>query len=183
MEFDAIVLAGGSGSRLGGADKALIEVDGVTLLQRSLQAVTSAHSVVVAGPERAGIGGVEWVQEDPPGAGPVHALAAALDRVEREVLIVLAVDHPFVTEDLIARLVAAVERGDGAIVNGGGRDQYLVGAFRTSSFRRAIASLAETRGASAKSLLAPLKLVRITDERAAVDCDTWAEIEEARSAG
>jgi molybdopterin-guanine dinucleotide biosynthesis protein A len=43
MEFHAVVLAGGSARRLGGLDKALVEVDGITLLQRSLTAVAGAR--------------------------------------------------------------------------------------------------------------------------------------------
>jgi molybdopterin-guanine dinucleotide biosynthesis protein A len=183
MEFDAVVLAGGSGRRLGGTDKALIEIGGVSLLRRSLDAVAGAASVIVAGPERPGIDEVHWVHESPAGAGPVHALAAALERVVRESVVVLAVDHPFVTAELVGRLVAATKRGDGAIITSRGRDQYLVGAYRSSALRRAFTSLGDTRGASMRGLLSQLNLERITDERAAIDCDTWAQIEEARDAG
>ena len=38
MEFDAIILAGGRSSRLGGVPKSGLIYDGATLLERSLQA-------------------------------------------------------------------------------------------------------------------------------------------------
>ncbi|MGZ4663286.1 MAG: NTP transferase domain-containing protein, partial [Arthrobacter sp.] len=36
MEFDAVILAGGRSSRLGGVPKARLNFDGATLLERSL---------------------------------------------------------------------------------------------------------------------------------------------------
>ena len=47
----AIVLAGGAGRRLGGADKAALDVGGRTLLERALAAVSGVPTVVV-GPAR-----------------------------------------------------------------------------------------------------------------------------------
>ena len=45
----AVVLAGGTAARHGGADKASIELDGVTLLERALAATMTAVEVVVVG--------------------------------------------------------------------------------------------------------------------------------------
>ncbi len=47
--YDAIVLAGGSGSRMDGADKASLTIAGTTLLDRVLAAVGGAATVVVVG--------------------------------------------------------------------------------------------------------------------------------------
>ena len=43
--YDAIVLAGGRGSRLGGVDKGAVDIGGVTLLQRVLTATARQHLV------------------------------------------------------------------------------------------------------------------------------------------
>ena len=51
LRLGAVVLAGGTGARLGGVDKAAIELDGVTLLERTLTTTMSATEVVVVGPE------------------------------------------------------------------------------------------------------------------------------------
>jgi molybdopterin-guanine dinucleotide biosynthesis protein A len=51
LRLGAVVLAGGTGARLGGVDKAALEVDGVTLLERTLTATMAATEVVVVGPE------------------------------------------------------------------------------------------------------------------------------------
>lgn len=83
-QVDLIVLAGGRGSRLGGAVKPAVEVAGRTLLSRVLDARTLARRVVVVGPAsaRAAAGpeaaGVLWALEDPPFGGPVAGIAAGL---------------------------------------------------------------------------------------------------------
>jgi len=74
--FGIIVLAGGRGTRLGGRDKPGLVVGGRTLIGAVVAAGTAAgaRQVIVVGPERAGLDGVSFVTEEPPGAGPVPAL-------------------------------------------------------------------------------------------------------------
>ncbi|MEE1622254.1 molybdenum cofactor guanylyltransferase [Zafaria sp. Z1313] len=90
MSYGAIVLAGGRGSRLGGAEKPLLVHAGRTLLEHALAAVSGAERVAVVGP--AGLKGVvsAYVEESgvdqlvvltrehPPYAGPAAAVAAGL---------------------------------------------------------------------------------------------------------
>ncbi|MDO5745813.1 MAG: NTP transferase domain-containing protein, partial [Micrococcaceae bacterium] len=49
MKFDAIIVAGGRGSRLGGVSKPLLEHRGETLLEHSLHAVRDAQAIAVVG--------------------------------------------------------------------------------------------------------------------------------------
>lgn len=78
--YDAIVLAGGAGRRLGGVDKAALRVGGQPLLERVLAAVSDADRVLVVGPRRSVSTGREpfWVRERPPGSGPLAGLAAGV---------------------------------------------------------------------------------------------------------
>lgn len=46
-DFDAVVLAGGRSSRLGGRSKALLQLDGSTLLRRTLEAVRGSRRIAV----------------------------------------------------------------------------------------------------------------------------------------
>ena len=75
--FDAIVLAGGRGSRLGGVDKSALVHRGSTLLEHALEAVAGARRVVLVG-DRDPVAGTLHAVEDPPGAGPAAAVAAGL---------------------------------------------------------------------------------------------------------
>src|SRR5690349_16484199 len=79
--YAAIVLAGGGGRRLGGAAKPTLEVAGVPMLARVLDAVADASTRVVVGPDGlAGLlpDGVLLTREEPAGGGPVAALWAGL---------------------------------------------------------------------------------------------------------
>ncbi|MEU6735450.1 DUF6457 domain-containing protein [Streptomyces physcomitrii] len=76
--FDAVVLAGGGARRLGGADKPGLRVGGRRLLDRVLTACAAAERTVVVAAPRPTVRPVRWTREEPPGSGPVAALAAGL---------------------------------------------------------------------------------------------------------
>ncbi len=73
----AIVLAGGSGRRMGGVDKPSLLLDGVPMLARATAAVAPARTVVV-GPRRALPEHLLQTTEDPPGGGPAAGVVAGL---------------------------------------------------------------------------------------------------------
>ena len=77
---DLVVLAGGRGERLGGADKAALLVDGRTLLERVLEVDLGGRVVVVG--DTPVPDGVHRTLEDPPGGGPVAGIAAGLDLLD-----------------------------------------------------------------------------------------------------
>ena len=103
--FDAVILAGGRGTRLGGADKPGLVIGQQTLLGSVVSAVTSAGAdrVIVVGPERPAAlsprrprgGRVRYAREEPPGGGPVAALRRGLDEVSAPAVVLLAADLPF----------------------------------------------------------------------------------------
>jgi molybdopterin-guanine dinucleotide biosynthesis protein A len=173
--YDALVLAGGAARRLGGADKPALRIGGATLLDRVLAACPHAGRAVVVGPTRPTVrAGVLWAREDPPGGGPVAALAAGLPHTTAPVVLLLAADLPFLDAATVDRLVAAVSRdrdrdrdgdrdreGNGendrdgrvtepaeaaVLVDADGHDQPLAGAYRVTALRRALGRLAAEHG-------------------------------------
>src|SRR5690606_7523849 len=74
----AVVLTGGTGARLGGADKASIEIGGLTLLERALDALLDVDDVVVVGEPVRTSRPVTFTREDPAGGGPAAGLLAGL---------------------------------------------------------------------------------------------------------
>jgi len=174
------VLSGGRGTRLGGVDKGDLEIGGKRLIDRVLDVLVTARRIVVVGPPREVAAETLWTREEPAGGGPVAGLAAGLTLVEEDVVVVVAVDMPFVTESVVARLVAASSGRDGAILCNGG-DQYLCGAYAAEALRARLRSLKAIRGASMRRLLEGLSLQRIMDPAASWDCDTWEQVERARS--
>jgi molybdenum cofactor guanylyltransferase len=206
-EFDAIILAGGRGGRLGSADKPILEVGGLPMLVSVARAAAAAgaRKLVVVGPDWAGrIGdalaaaavpaGLTCVQEDPPGRGPVPALRRGLAEVAAPLLVVLAADLPFLTGAQVADLVRRVRAGAGQggsgsggaiLADDDGRPQWLAGCWEASALREAAARY---QGSSLHGLLAPLSplLVRLPagagDMPPWLDCDTPEDLATARAA-
>lgn len=183
--YDAVVAAGGAGSRLGGVDKPALTVGGRPLLDRVIAACPDARRVLVVGPERpTERAGVRWLREDPPGGGPVAAVAAALPAVTAPRVLLLAADLPFLDTATVRRLLAALDEPDrdGALLTDAtGRDQPLAAAYRTAALRTALTALGAPAGRPLRRLLAGLRLARLPDPaHASFDCDTWADLAEAR---
>ncbi|HZB58992.1 MAG TPA: NTP transferase domain-containing protein, partial [Actinomycetota bacterium] len=102
----AAVLAGGASRRMG-RDKATLAVGGVELASLALAAAARvAHPVVLVAPEGHPARRVAAPAVADPGLGPLAALAAALDALTAEHVLVLAGDHPGLRVELLARLVA-----------------------------------------------------------------------------
>jgi len=184
--YAAVVLAGGRAARLGGRAKPQLEVGGRTMLGLVLDAVADAATRVVVGPPQPTPDGVRVVREEPPGGGPVPALRAGLAAVDTDVVAVLAADLPFVTAAVVQELRSRLT-GDGVlVVDATGRDQHLLGVWRTAALRAAVA---DVRGpTSMRAVLADLAVRRhrpaVEPGRPApwTDCDTPADLERARQA-
>lgn len=203
--YDAVVLAGGAARRLGGADKPGLALAGRPLLDRVLDACAGAVATVVVGPRRDLGRPVLWACEDPPGGGPLPALAAGLRQTGAGTVLVFAADLPFLTrataDALRAALATALARdADARTADGGaeavdgvvltdpnGRDQPLAAAYRTEALRHGLAAIAAEHstlhGLPLRLLTAGLTLVRLPDPTgsASFDCDTWDDVATARA--
>jgi molybdopterin-guanine dinucleotide biosynthesis protein A len=178
-----------------GVDKAGIELDGITLLERALSATMTASEVVVVGDQVPTTRPVTWTMEDPRGGGPAAGLLTALGHLLRppELVMVLAVDMPQVGPGTFARLGEALQHAgadhDGAVlVDDDCRRQPLCAVYR----RRPLVAAAPVRpydwhGLPMHRLLEPLQLLEVAaraDE--ARDVDTWGDLRvlrEDRAAG
>lgn len=194
--MDAVLLTGGRATRLGGVDKPSLGVGGVPMVERALRAATEAGApgrVVVVGPDP-GLAGVAAVtREDPPGSGPVAAVAAALPLLSASDVALLATDLPFVTPAAVGALRLALAAAPPAAaaamaVDGDGRDQPLLAVWRTPALRAAVASLGPPQGLPLKALTAAapgpvLRVARLDADQAApwFDCDTPDDLARARA--
>jgi molybdopterin-guanine dinucleotide biosynthesis protein A len=185
-DYDAVILAGGTARRLGGVDKATIEVDGLGLLARAVQAVAGAARVVVAGPVRPDLpASVAWCREDPPGGGPVAGLAAALPLLEAPLVIVLAVDLPRIAPAvpvLLERLTQSPSAAASVLIDRDGRVNYLAAAWRRPALEIALATLPSVAGAAVRSLYAGTAVSEVADiEGWGTDIDTPGDLRRART--
>jgi len=179
-DFDAIVLAGGRGSRLGAPSKPEFLLGGRRLVDIALDAVTQARRIVLVGPGPAPEG-VLLTREDPPFGGPVTAVAAGLAALPDHAAwtVLLACDLPG-AEAGIARLLAA-DPGPGddgvCLVDGDERFQWLLGCYRTAAVLRCLANRGDPPLTAMYRLLQPLHLLGLpADETITDDIDTPADV-------
>lgn len=186
--YDAVVLAGGSARRLGGASKADLRLHGRRLLDHVLTAAGQAHRTVVVAPGDVAVPpGVLRTVEDPPYGGPVAGLAAGLDALgdgpPAPVVLVVSCDAPGIGPAVPRLLAALGADDDGAVLEDhAGRPQWLVGAYRTAVLRRRLTGLTAeagtVHGAPVRALVAPLRLTTVRARgREADDVDTWGDLD------
>jgi molybdopterin-guanine dinucleotide biosynthesis protein A len=186
-ELGGVVLSGGTAARFQGADKASMEVGGLTLLEHVLGALADVPEVVVVGDELVTSRPVTFLREDPAEGGPAAGLLAGLAGFPRRprVVVVLAVDMPRVTTATVRRLVESVDDdgdNDGALlVDEDGRRQYLCAAYRTEALLAAAPPMEEQHGLPMRRLVDELRLVEVPALAGETrDIDTWDDLLELR---
>jgi molybdenum cofactor guanylyltransferase len=136
-----LLLAGGQGRRMGGVDKGLCRVAGETLLARAIGRLTPQVEATILNangdPARFAEFGLRVVPDAVAGfAGPLAGVLAGLEwaaanRPDIEWVASAPTDAPFLPVDLVARLLAAIERegGELACAASGGRAHPVVGLW------------------------------------------------------
>jgi molybdopterin-guanine dinucleotide biosynthesis protein A len=177
--FSAVVLAGGTAARLGGADKASIEHAGRTLLEWALDALLDAAEVVVVGDPVPTTRPVTFTRESPRYGGPVAALLTGRDALLRapRTLGVLAVDMPRVTAYTFRRLQEAAGGHDGAFLADRDGRRQLAGVLDVARLDAVRPDHQGQHGMALHRLLSGLDLATIGPEgEEARDIDTWADL-------
>lgn len=120
-----VVLAGGQSARMGGEDKALIEIDGESLLSHCAKRLTpQVGKLVVSGHDGDVRFGTAWqVIPDllPDHAGPLSGILSAMRWAEANApdffwIASVAVDTPFFPDTLVDRFIMAMGGPEPAIV-------------------------------------------------------------------
>lgn len=179
IALGAVVLAGGRAARMGGADKASIELDGRSLLDHALDAVVDAGEVVVVGEWARTERPVTFTREDPAHGGPAAGLLAGLDAFVGDPvqLAVLAVDMPRVTLRTMSRLRSAAEDRDGSVLVGPDGRRALAYVLDTTRLRQVRPPYGEEHGMPMHVLLGGLDLVEVAAEGEEThDVDGWQDL-------
>ena len=193
---DLLILAGGRGERLGGLDKAGLEVGGRSLLDRVLEGADRLGGSIVVVGETPVPDGVARTLEDPPDGGPVAGIAAGLEalrdagevspRGSREPadpdtwVAVVAVDQPGASLAIAALRAAlpglpadvdAVSHQDEE-----GHRQWLLAIYRRAALEEALGALATPRDISVRRLVADLRWAVVEPGAEHLgDVDTWED--------
>jgi molybdopterin-guanine dinucleotide biosynthesis protein A len=135
--------------------------------------------VIAVGPERATASDVLWTREDPPGGGPVAAIASGLALVEEAWCLILASDLPEIAP-AVPLLLTSAAQVDAAVLTRNERRNHLAAVWRVSALREAIKKLDSVESAAARTLYLGVDVVDVEDEKGwGMDCDTWDDVRRA----
>jgi molybdopterin-guanine dinucleotide biosynthesis protein A len=143
IPISAAILAGGLATRLGGADKASLVVGGRRIIERQLAAIAAiSRDVRIVANDAVRYADLEIpvVADAIAGAGPLGGVYTALVDARFDWVLVLACDLPFVTADVLERLVAEIATADriDAVVPRSGRGlEPLCAVYRKACAARA----------------------------------------------
>ena len=124
LDINAVILAGGQGSRLGGLDKGLIEFNKRPLIQHVIERIQQQVSNIIISANR-NISdyenfGFEVYEDDILDfAGPLAGILKALEHCQNEWLLIVPSDSPFIPYDLAQRLGDNIENNKVAIPHDG----------------------------------------------------------------
>jgi molybdopterin-guanine dinucleotide biosynthesis protein A len=161
-----------------GADKALLEVDGVAMAARVVASLTAAgcHPIVAVGGDRGGLEalGIDVIDDPWPGEGPLGGVMAALTLASGPVL-VLACDLPWIDATTVGRLVAAdgIEFASVDVVAArSDRSEPLCARWHPTALPELSAAFGRGER-SVRRAMAALRVAEVSvDPRAVVDADT-----------
>jgi molybdopterin-guanine dinucleotide biosynthesis protein A len=167
-----LLLTGGASRRMG-TDKALIEVDGQRLVDRTAAVLRAvADPVVEVGP---GWSDLPAVREDPPGSGPLAALsagAAALRAAGHDgPVLVLAVDMPRVSVELLQFLAGRAGTAT-AVPRAGGHPQPMCARYGPD----VLAAVDERLAAGGRSLRDLLETLAASGSVSWVEREEWEPV-------
>lgn len=178
----AIVVAGGSGQRLGGVAKPWLLVRGQPIVDHVLAVLHPQVSttVLVGQPPRS------WpipptllvTVEQPPGGGPAAAIRAALPLLppETDEVLLLAGDAPHISA-VVAQLVNHPMSSQGVAVQSGGEVQFLLSRVALTP----LVSALNAGGSSMRSVFDHLQIDLL--EASVLDADTWEDVVRLRAEG
>lgn len=134
--WTGVILAGGQSSRMG-RDKALIELDGRTMLDRTI-ALLRPHVreiLVIGDPTKYTLHNAMVVPDEQPDKGPLGGIVTAMKRARYVRVLVLACDMPAINDRLLVHLKRELDRdGDVALP----RHQSMIEPLAAAYHRHAI---------------------------------------------
>jgi len=127
-EITGLVLAGGRGSRMGGADKGLQNFRGMPLALHTMLRLSPQVGEMMINANRnlaayESFGVPVWPDAMSDYPGPLAGFLSGLERCETSYLVTVPCDTPLFPQDLVERLAEALEREDAEIAMAAAREE------------------------------------------------------------
>lgn len=187
-----MILAGGTGRRLGGVSKPDVRIGGRRLLDLCIDNMPPADHIVVIAPDSVELpqgddlpGTIHRVLEDPPLSGPAAGVQAGWDQLKSgspkapgagEFIGLIPTDAPLAGKALpiLADALAADPAADAALAFANGFAQRTIAVFRPAALQAICAG--NCHNISLRKVLARVNVIEVpVDERLVIDVDTPAD--------
>ena len=127
-DVTGLILAGGRGSRMGGADKGLQNFRGMPMAMFTLLRLAPQVGEMMINANRnlaayESFGVPVWPDGLADYAGPLAGFLTGLEKCETPYLVTVPCDTPLFPQDLVARLAEALERDDAEIAMAAAREE------------------------------------------------------------
>ena len=132
-----VILAGGRSRRMGGGDKALLEVDGRPMIERTVllfEKLFSHRMIVTDKHADYAFLGIRTISDLIPGLGVLGGLFTALFFCETQRVFVVGCDMPFLREDVVRLLVDRSPKWDVVVPNIGSYYEPLHAVYSEKCF-------------------------------------------------
>ena len=128
QNITAVILAGGQGSRLGGVDKGLLELNKIPLVQHLINRIQPQVAKIIISANRnikryADLGFPVYEDEISDFAGPLAGILKALQQCKSEWLLTVPADSPFIPANLAQRLGKNIQNNKIVMAHDGERLQ------------------------------------------------------------
>ena len=152
-----VIVAGGRGTRLGPGPKALVVLDGRTLLERAIETLSLCCDdwIVATAPDvELPVDGARLVRDAPGSGGPLAGVAAALAAREPSDALVLGVDFPLARPRALAALAERRGNAPAVLPAPAGSPQPLAAAYGAEACAALGRALAEGETSIRRAALA-----------------------------
>jgi molybdopterin-guanine dinucleotide biosynthesis protein A len=141
------IFVGGASTRMGGRPKGLLVApSGETIVARwkRMFGALEVPFVLVGRQAAYDALGIETLSDDPPGIGPLGGLISLLSRAGTGSAIAVGCDMPFVTDELLARLVGVSSRAPAVAARRGDLWEPLFARYRAPAALAVARALADS---------------------------------------
>ncbi|MHC4323823.1 MAG: molybdenum cofactor guanylyltransferase [Planctomycetota bacterium] len=178
----AIIMAGGSSRRMG-ADKSMLPVEGVPIIERTCRRLAACFEQILISADEAdkfAFLGFEVVPDKVPEQGPLMGIASALEASANELNFVIACDIPHIELRYVRRILSEAADSDADIViptTGDGKYEPLFAVYRKSALE-AINKVLSSGGRKISDAFDMCKVKNVKLEASLLNLNTMAEYEE-----
>lgn len=116
MQITAIILAGGKSKRMG-TDKALLQINGISLLEKSIKLCEGVCDEIIISSNNVEHQqfGYPVIADEFTGCGPIGGISTCLNKSETHWNFVISVDAAFVEPEFVSFLISELDESDAII--------------------------------------------------------------------